>query len=210
MGFDREEVMRRTIVVLLVGLIAFTGLALASGEEHSAAFVIAGSRVAAEYPPAALAAGFEGSVTVAAMINEDGSVGAVEVVESTSSNLGFEEAALEAFRQWQFAPATQDGEPVMSFWAYGFEFSSGGGRLNPSPYVSGDMMVSVLAGSASFGGAKDGSLGDGGGINTNETKRRFRPSTIGKIPCRRLGCMYDRSRLVPRPQRFGGSVPGQK
>ncbi len=140
--------MRRTFVVLLVALIAFTGLALASDEEqHTAAFVIAGSRATPEYPPAALAAGFEGAVTVAAVINEDGSIGVVEVVESTSPRLGFEEAALDAFRQWRFAPATQDNEPVFSVWAYSFYFSSPGGRMNPSPYVSGDFVVSILAGS---------------------------------------------------------------
>ncbi len=109
--------MRRTFVLLLVASIAFTGMALASeGEQHEAAFVIAGSRAMPEYPPAALAAGFEGIVTVAAVINEDGSVGAVEVVESTNSKLGFEEAAMDAFRHWQFAPALQGGDPVVSVW----------------------------------------------------------------------------------------------
>jgi TonB family protein len=197
--------MRRTLGLLLVVLIAFTGLALASDEEqHSAAFVIAGSNATPEYPPAALAAGFEGSVTVAAVVYEDGSTGAVEVVDSSSPKLGFEQAALEAFGHWQFAPATQDGEPVMSVWAYSFHFSAPGGRLNPSPYVSGDFVVSVLAGPGALAGSKGGA--DDGRITTNAKKgRRFEPSTPNKIPCRSVGCMYDRSLLLGPQQRSAPS-----
>ena len=201
--------MRRTFVVLLVALIAFTGLALASEEEqHTAAFVIAGSRATPEYPPAALAAGFEGSVTVAAVINEDGSVGAVEVVDSTNSKLGFEEAALDAFRQWRFAPAVQDGEPVFSVWAYSFYFSSPRGRLNPSPYVSGDFMVSTLVGPGAFRDFKVGAPRDGdGNISPSAGRKgRLHLSTPNKIPCRTLGCMYDRSKILP-PQRFFRNAP---
>ena len=192
--------MRRIFGVLLVALIAFTGLALASGEEqHTAAFVIAGSRAAPEYPPAALAAGFEGSVTVAAVINEDGSVGAVEVVDSTNSKLGFEEAALDAFRQWRFAPAIQDGAPVFSVWAYSFYFSSPGGRMNPTPYVSGDFVVSMLAGPGAYGDSKVASPRDDGKFITNEHKRQISLTKPNKIPCRTPGCIYDRAELLPAP-----------
>ena len=201
--------MRRIFGVLLIGLIAFTGLALASEEEqHSAAFVIAGSRATPEYPPAALAAGFEGIVTVAAVINEDGSVGAVEVVESTNSKLGFEEAALDAFRQWRFAPAMQDGEPVFSVWAYTFNFSSPGGRLNPSPYVSGDFAVSVLAGPGAYQDSKVGSPRGDDKIGLNEhTKASVTLTTPNKIPCNTPGCLYDRSKLLPPQHFFKGPSP---
>lgn len=210
--------MRRSFVVLLVALIAFAGVALASEEDqHTAAFVIAGSRVAAEYPPAALAAGFEGSVTVAAVINEDGSVGAVEIVDSTTPKLGFEEAALDAFSQWRFAPAIQDGAPMLSVWAYSFHFSSPGGRLNPSPYVSGDFVVSVLAGAGAFRDSKVKPPTDGTKIGLLvEGERRVNLVGPNKIPCGTPGCMYDRSKLLP-PQHFfkgpgagGGNGAGPK
>ena len=203
--------MRRTFVVLLVALIAFTGLALASGEDqHTTAFVIAGSRAMPEYPPAALAAGFEGSVTVAAVINEDGSVGAVEVVDSTNSKLGFEQAALDAFSQWQFAPAMQGGEPVFSVWAYSFDFSSPGGRLNPSPYVSGEFALSVVSGSGigEYRDSKAGPPRDDGGISTRHETKRTHFSKPGK-DCGRLMCLYDRSRILP-PQHRGIGSPNQR
>lgn len=202
--------MRRTFVVLLVALIAFTGLALASEDEHSAAFVIAGSRATPDYPPAALAAGFEGSVTVAAVINEDGSVGAVEVIDSTNSKLGFDEAALDAFQQWQFAPAVEGGEPVLSVWAYSFYFSSPGGRLNPSPYVSGEFVASVLAGPGAFRDGKAPPVLDNDGKISPSGKQRIHISTPNKIPCRRHGCMYDRRGLLEPQQRYPQSGPDRK
>ena len=203
--------MRRTFVVLLVALIAWTGLALASEEQqHSAAFVIAGSRATPEYPPAALAAGFEASVTVAAVINEDGSVGAVEVIDSTNAQLGFDEAALDAFQQWRFAPAVEDGEAVLSVWAYSFYFSSPGGRLNPSPYVSGAFVASVLAGPGAYQNGKSAPVLDDNGKISPSGKRRITLNTPNRIPCRRKGCIYDRSRLLPPQQRFPGNGPAQK
>lgn len=203
MGFEREDFMRRTIVLLGVALIAVSGLAVASDAEQREAFVIAGSHVAAEYPPAALAAGFEGSVTVAGVIYEDGTVGAVEVIDSSSPKLGFEQSALDAFRQWEFAPAVQDGEPVFSVWAYDFYFSSTAGRLRPTGYVSGAYLASIL-GSPGVS-TKDGSSRPG--IDPTAIKRKVRFTKLGKIPCRELGCMYDRTGLLPKPQRYPGNTP---
>ncbi len=120
--------MKRISLALLCGLISITGLAVASEETAlSDPFVISGSRVMPAYPPAALAARFEARVTVAALINEDGSIGVVEVVDTTRPNLGFEEATLGAIKQWRFAPATLDDKPVMSVWAYTFCFETTGG-----------------------------------------------------------------------------------
>ena len=155
-----------------------------------------GGRATPEYPPAALAAGFEGTVTVAALINEDGSIGVVEVVDSTNPKLGFEEAALDAFRQFRFAPAVQDGEPVFSMWAYSFEFSSPRGRLNPSPYVSGTFMISAVAGVGPYQGSKVGQTTDNRGISTSG-KRMPWVATPGKPPCTELMCKYDKTKVLP-------------
>ncbi len=205
--------MRRSFVVLLVALIAFTGLALASDEEqHTAAFVIAGSRATPEYPPAALAAGFEGAVTVAAVINEDGSIGVVEVVESTSPKLGFEEAALDAFRQWRFAPATQNNEPVFSVWAYSFYFSSPGGRLNPNPYVAGEFMVSTVSGVGSYRAAKFGGAQaqDSGGNRAMHQTGKKHTSSVGRPPCAELMCIYDKTKIKNDAHRGPIGVPDKR
>jgi protein TonB len=86
-----------------------------------------------EYPSAARAARFDGTVLVKFTVLTDGSVGNVEVVECRRKKLGFEEAAIEAVQQWRFEPAVVGDQPV----EYTTQF-----RLNfrvPSrekPYVS--------------------------------------------------------------------------
>ena len=57
----------------------------------------------------------EGRVIVQAVILMDGSVGDVEVLSSQPSDMGFEQAAIDAVRQWRFEPATQAGRPVDVF-----------------------------------------------------------------------------------------------
>ena len=64
------------------------------------------------FPPAAKAARFTGTVTVKASIRKDGSVGEVKVIECTHRNVGFEQASVEAVKQWKFEPARNNGDPV--------------------------------------------------------------------------------------------------
>jgi TonB family protein len=195
--------MKKTGLALLCGLISLTGLAVATEETaHSDPFVISGSRVMPAYPPAALAASFEASVTVAALINEDGSIGVAEVVDTTRPNLGFEDAALGAFKQWRFAPATLDGKPVMSVWAYTFYFETPGGRLRPNPYVSGEFVASTPVAPGTM--ASKGNIPETTGASPRHRRTTFqRPS---QIPCQTLGCMYDR-RLLLAPTQSGHVHP---
>jgi TonB family protein len=62
------------------------------------------------YPEAARKAKLNGSVVVALAINAQGGVDDVKVVRS--SDRRFEQSAMDAAKQWKFAPATKDGEPV--------------------------------------------------------------------------------------------------
>jgi TonB family protein len=62
-------------------------------------------RVAPTYPAAARALGASGSVTLEVWIREDGSVEFARVVSCTRSNLGFEQSALLAVREWTYDPA---------------------------------------------------------------------------------------------------------
>lgn len=58
------------------------------------------------YPPIARTARLEGSVVVDAVIRQDGSVSDVKVL--SSSNKMFEQACIDAVRQWRFTPGSQD------------------------------------------------------------------------------------------------------
>lgn len=66
-------------------------------------------RVIPEYPPMARGAGFEGTVRVRAFVGVDGRVRRAETEGSPSL---FDDAAVNAVRQWVFAPATSNGHPV--------------------------------------------------------------------------------------------------
>jgi TonB family protein len=184
--------MRNVCLVILV-LVALSGVAAAG--DFSEPYAIANSRVTPEYPPAAQAAGFQGSVSVAAVVNTDGSVGAVEVIECSSPNLGFERAAIDAIKQWRFEPAYEDGEPVDAVYAYVFEFHKTPGTRYPA-YVSGDFLVAMSLGGVSVKGGTPGSRTGG-----------FSPASYArnqvlkvKLPPARPGALYDRSKLIPHPE----------
>jgi len=81
-------------------------------------------RVAPVYPESLRRAGMQGTVILDIEILSDGSIGAIEVFRSLMSGPGgFDEAALEAARQWQFKPAQSAGRPVGSWFRVPFVFS---------------------------------------------------------------------------------------
>lgn len=63
-------------------------------------------KVEPRYPPIAQTARLEGSVTVDAIIRKDGTVSDVKVLKST--NAMFDQACIDAVRQWRFTPGNQD------------------------------------------------------------------------------------------------------
>jgi TonB family protein len=98
--------------------------------------VILKSQKAPLYPPAAEAARFEGKVYLELIVKADGSVCDVRVIECTHLQLGFEEASIEAVKQWRFEPANLDGEPVDYAMQFNLNFRSSGPGRGPNPYVS--------------------------------------------------------------------------
>ena len=66
-------------------------------------------RVQPVYPPAAFSQKVEGTVKLQILIDANGRVRAMTVVESVPM---LDDAAKDAVRQWVFAPATKDGRPV--------------------------------------------------------------------------------------------------
>ncbi|MCX6629130.1 MAG: energy transducer TonB [Candidatus Solibacter sp.] len=69
------------------------------------------SKVAPAYPPLAKQAGVQGSVTLSASVDETGSVDKVTVIRGHPLLVP---AAIDAVKQWRFAPATVNGQPVRS------------------------------------------------------------------------------------------------
>ncbi len=67
------------------------------------------------YPKRARAKGQEGYVTLSLLIDANGEVVRVKVLEAQPSGV-FEEAAIESVKQWSFEPATYKGEAVR-VWA---------------------------------------------------------------------------------------------
>jgi protein TonB len=72
-------------------------------------------RVSATYPPRARAQGVTGWVKMSLLISDRGTVDRIKVLRADPPGV-FEEAAQTAVREWQFEPATYDGEPV-KVWA---------------------------------------------------------------------------------------------
>lgn len=67
-------------------------------------------RIDPQYPAEARAARIQGLVILEAIIDQNGRVTDLQVLKSLP--YGLDQAAMEAVRQWRFAPATKDGQPV--------------------------------------------------------------------------------------------------
>ena len=69
-------------------------------------------RVSPDYPESERASGVEGVVVLALLVDKSGQVSSARVVRSLGK--AFDEAAVEAVRQWRFEPLLRDGQPVES------------------------------------------------------------------------------------------------
>lgn len=74
------------------------------------------------YPEVAREAGIEGRVVLSLVVDEEGRVIDAEVIVAQPPDV-FEEAALEAVKQWRYEPAHQKGEPVKVRVGQSIEFS---------------------------------------------------------------------------------------
>ncbi len=193
--------MRKTLWVVAAAMIACSGIAMAGDYADP---VVNGKPVIPDYPPAALAAGFEGVVAVAAVINSDGSVGAIEVIDDPSPHLGFGDASIQAIRSWQFHSARVDGVPVDSVGAFVFRFQAVG-RVDPRAYVGSDFVMSSPI-SIRDGGVVDKNIpivGRDGFSPAGHVRRLFQ--TYGKPPNIPYQ-LYDRRDLIPPTNRGGAPV----
>lgn len=64
------------------------------------------------YTSDAMRAKIQGIVTMEAVVNPDGSVGAVQIVRSLDQTFGLDQEAIRTVKKWRFAPGTRQGQPV--------------------------------------------------------------------------------------------------
>jgi TonB family protein len=64
------------------------------------------------YTPAAMRAGIEGMVWMEAVVGPDGRVSDVRVTQSLDAEHGLDDQAVQALRQWRFAPGRRGDVPV--------------------------------------------------------------------------------------------------
>lgn len=83
-------------------------------------------RVEPYYPVALRRSGVEGTAILRIVVRADGSVGRVEVVDSTHP--AFSVAAMDAVTQWRYAPAIRMGEAVDAYREVRVEFRVDGAR----------------------------------------------------------------------------------
>lgn len=84
---------------------------------------IAASYVQPVYPENARRAKIGAKVFLQVIVERDGSVGEVSVLRCNRPDLGFEDAAVAAVRQWRYEPATQNGNPVVAVITVIVEFA---------------------------------------------------------------------------------------
>jgi protein TonB len=77
------------------------------------------------YPEMARTTGLTGTVLVRILVYKDGTVKDVIVARASGSNVGFEEAAIAAVKQWVFKPAIQNQKPVSVWINYPIKFAIG-------------------------------------------------------------------------------------
>ena len=85
------------------------------------------------YTSAAMRAKVEGHVRVEGIVEIDGTLSAVKVVQSLDREFGLDEEAVKAARQWRFRPATNNGVKVRALVVIEVEFRIKTDPVLPSP-----------------------------------------------------------------------------
>jgi protein TonB len=84
--------------------------------------LILDSKVDPHFPELARVARFSGRVVLQAVIDENGAVDEIEVIDCNRPGFGFDDAAIEAVQQWRYEPATLRGRPVAVYFIVLVEF----------------------------------------------------------------------------------------
>ena len=85
------------------------------------ALPVAISTVAPKYPERLICAGVEGSVWVSCWVNRNGEPEDISALHASEPD--FAKAAIEAVKQWRFAPGSRDGRTLGMWVAIPFQFA---------------------------------------------------------------------------------------
>ena len=96
---------------------------LVVGGDVTAPILLEETKIRPEYPELARVARVEGNVILQAIIHEDGAVGELEILRCNRPNMGFEDAAIQAVKQWRYEPATQRGRAVEVYFTVVVDFA---------------------------------------------------------------------------------------
>ena len=80
------------------------------------------TRTHLSYPKKARRKGIEGRVVARYVVEKDGTVGQIELVEVPDPDLGFSDALIDVLRQSRYEPALCNGEPVAAWGSYTADF----------------------------------------------------------------------------------------
>ena len=80
------------------------------------------SKAKPEYPELARKAKIEANVIAQVIVNKDGTVRDICIIQTPSAKLGFASAATEAIQSWRFIPASIDSMPVMGLYTVRVDF----------------------------------------------------------------------------------------
>lgn len=132
--------MRHRLPLTILFFCAFAAAAAPPAEAQNRGAVQT-KKVDPVYPDALLKTERQGNVLLAGRIDAKGQIGDLRVV--ATSNNAFIQPALEAVRQWQFRPATQDGKPIEIFANVGVRFRIQGDKRGAIDLpILGDIAIS--------------------------------------------------------------------
>ena len=98
------------------------GLADPDGGPVTYPVLIQESKVQPMYPEEARVARVEGMVILELSLSTEGLVCDIDVLREEPEGLGFAASSIEAVEQWMYEPATQNGEPVASYFTTFIEY----------------------------------------------------------------------------------------
>jgi TonB family protein len=84
--------------------------------------IIRESKVMPEFPVLARGRMATGKVTLHAVVHPDGTAEVLDVFKSSARYCGFEQAAIDAVRQWRYVPGREDGKPTDFYFTVDIDF----------------------------------------------------------------------------------------
>ena len=101
-----------TIVATMTALAAQSSAPQVYAPGNGVSLPVLVKEVRPQYTQAAKDARIQGTVLLECVVLADGTIGDVSVSRSLDSELGLDQEAVKAAKQWQFKPGTKDGKPV--------------------------------------------------------------------------------------------------